>query len=153
LAAVARARAELEVSRRVDVVFSADAGVPAVGGLLQPVLVLPMDATDWPDASLDVVALHEVAHVARWDGLSQLTAEIACAFYWPALPIWRLARHVSVLREQATDDEVLRTGVRASTYASGLIDLVRRCTVGELVAGPAMASPRDVEARIAAVLD
>jgi hypothetical protein len=68
--------------------------------------------------------------------------------------VWLGARRAAALREQATDDVVLKAGVRPSTYAASLIDLARRCAVGDAMAASlAMASPDHVHRRVAAILN
>ncbi len=128
--------------------------VPAVAGLRRPVLLLPVDAPEWTDEAQRVVVLHEVAHVARHDIISQLLGQLACALFWYLPVVWLAVRQAAALREQATDDLVLASGVRASSYAASLIDLARRSSLaGDLMAAVAMASPTHLRRRVVAILD
>jgi beta-lactamase regulating signal transducer with metallopeptidase domain len=147
-------RLQLGLTRRVGVCVTDAVGVPAVAGLLRPVLLLPIDSVEWSDDARRAVVLHELAHVSRGDAIGHLTGQIACALYWFVPAVWFGARRAAVLREQATDDVVLKAGVRPSTYAASLIDLARRCAVGDRTpASLAMASPDHVHRRVAAILN
>ena len=154
LAIIEATRADLSITRGVRVVLTDAVAVPAISGVVRPSLMLPIDAGEWTDDACRVVALHELAHVARWDAVGQIAGQIACALYWFLPPVWMGARRATALREQATDDVVLGTGVRASTYAANLIELARRCAEGTAVATTlAMASPEQVHRRVEAILD
>jgi beta-lactamase regulating signal transducer with metallopeptidase domain len=153
-ALVEAAGAELGLDRRVDVRITDLVSVPAVAGILRPVLMLPVDADEWTDDTCRVVALHETAHVARWDAIGHLAGQIACACYWFLPPVWIAARHAGALREQATDDLVLQSGVVPSSYAASLIDLARRSFERAApMTSLAMASPKHMRERVEAILD
>jgi beta-lactamase regulating signal transducer with metallopeptidase domain len=147
-------RAHLRLSRRVGVCATDAVAVPAIVGLRRPMLLVPMDSAEWTDDARRAVALHELAHVSRWDVVGHLAGQIACALYWFVPAVWFGARRAAALREQATDDVVLKAGVRPSTYAASLIDLARRCAVGDAMAASlAMASPDHVHRRVTAILN
>jgi beta-lactamase regulating signal transducer with metallopeptidase domain len=147
-------RAQLGLKRRVGVCATDAVAVPAIVGLRHPVLLVPMDSAEWSDDARGVVALHELAHVSRCDVLGHVAGQVACALYWFMPAMWSGARRAAALREQATDDVVLKAGVRPSTYAASLIDLARRCAVGDAMAASlAMASPDHVRQRVAAILN
>lgn len=126
-------------------------GGPLTFGFFKPVIILPKDARDWPRARLDAVLRHEMAHVRRYDSLTQWLAALACAFYWPNPLVWLGARALRRDAEMAADDMVLASGVQASVYAAELVRLAA------LAQGPrlltlAMAQPSSLEARVTAVL-
>ena len=147
-------RAQLGLKRRVGVCATDAVAVPAIVGLRHPVLLVPMDSAEWSDDARRAVALHELAHVSRWDVIGHVTGQVACALYWFVPAVWLGARRAAALREEATDDVVLKAGVRPSTYAASLIDLARRCAVGDAMAASlAMASPDHVHQRVAAILN
>lgn len=153
LDAVEHARTSLGIRRRVRVHVSDDVSVPVVTGVWRPVLHLPIDALEWNDGLRQAVAMHELAHVSRWDGLSQLVSQLACATYWFIPVAWIGARHAAVLREQASDDVVVASGMGPATYAEHLIH-VARSTVGvSRPAALAMANPSHIRERIVAILD
>jgi beta-lactamase regulating signal transducer with metallopeptidase domain len=150
---VEAARAEMRISRRVDLRFTDAVAVPAVIGVWRPTLLLPLDAGDWTADARRVVILHELAHVARWDAFDQLVIDAGCALYWIVPPVWIAARSAAALREQATDDAVIRAGVRPSAYAAELIDLAQNISGSDAgAASLAMAGSR-IHDRVAAILN
>ena len=151
---IQHARAELGISHEIGTRITDRVNVPAIAGIWRPVLLLPVDAIDWPVDVRHAVVLHELAHVVRRDAVSQLAGSLACALYWFVPPVWIAAHRAAILRERASDDVVLRAGVRPSTYANNLIDLVRQATGTDLEsAALAMARPSRMRERVAAILD
>ena len=145
---------DLGVTRSIGIRMTDVVAVPAVMGILKPTLLLPPDANDWTVDRRRAVALHELAHVARWDPLSHLVSQIACAFYWCVPLVWLGARRAAALRERASDDVVLRHGVRPSSYAESLLDLVRSVDAADVEsAALAMASRSRLRERVDAILD
>lgn len=92
-------------------------------GLFRPVVLLPQGSAGWSEQWLEAVLLHELAHVRRRDGVTQLLVEFVCAVYWFNPLVWVAARAVRAEAERAADDLVINSGVRPSTYAAGLLEL------------------------------
>src|SRR5262249_55729435 len=74
--------ARLGLRRRVRLVLSPRREIPMTWGVFRPVVLLPADAEGWPEERLSMALLHELAHVRRWDCLTQLLARAACVAYW-----------------------------------------------------------------------
>ena len=117
-------RRQLALRRSVQLRQSAAALLPLTWGALKPVLLMPAEASTWTDERRRLVLLHELAHIRRWDWLTQLLAHVACAGYWFNPLVWLAARQMRIERERACDDIVLASGARASDYAQELLALV-----------------------------
>jgi beta-lactamase regulating signal transducer with metallopeptidase domain len=129
--------------------------VPMTWGVRKAILLLPADTRKWPEERLRVVLLHELAHIRRYDWLTQIFGQIVCALYWFHPLVWLLNRHMKLEAERACDDAVLRAGVRAKAYAAHLLDVVRAMQAGGEApsAAVAMARPRQVRYRMQSILD
>ena len=133
---------------------SADEVMPMTFGIGQPTILIPASADAWPTGRRRAVLLHELAHVARRDCLTQTLAAVACAFYWVLPPVWWVARRLRVERELACDDQVLTTGTQAREYAGDLLDLAYTLGGRQVPAiAVSMAGSPQIEGRMLAVLD
>lgn len=144
----------LGVSRAVDLRESSSVTVPVVWGLFRPVLLLPVGARGWTREQLRIVFLHEVAHVARHDGLGLLLARIATSLFWFHPLVWKLARVARRDCERSCDDLVLAAGERATDYAEHLLAIVRSMTRRDRFAdvAPALAQRSNLEGRLTSIL-
>src|SRR5262249_19156055 len=70
------------VSPRIAFLRSARATMPMAWGIVNPAVLMPADADDWPTDRLRIVLLHELAHVKRRDCLTHMLAQLTCALYW-----------------------------------------------------------------------
>ena len=98
--------------------------------------------------------LHELAHVARYDCLTQSLAFAACTIYWFHPAAWWVARRLRIERELACDDRVIAAGAGPREYAGHLLEIAyafgsRRAPAFVV----SMARPRQLEGRMLAVLD
>ena len=126
--------------------------MPLVFGIFRPVILVPGEFLEWPPAQRSMVLLHEEAHIARRDVLWQVLGETACALYWMNPLAWLVQLAALRRREAAADDRVLQAGVRASEYASRLLEMARSLRVPMLCRQLAMARPRQLEGRMLAIL-
>jgi TonB family protein len=139
------------ITRAVRVYTSSKARMPMTWGVIQPSIILPDEAVTWTEDRLRVVLLHELAHVARFDFLTQLAASAACALYWYNPLVWLGAAAMRKEREKACDDVVLRYGAQACDYAEHLLALASSGMTPS-VAIP-MAEASHLESRIRAALN
>ena len=119
------AQRELGVRRRVRLLRSQRSGTPLCAGTLHPAIVLPRQAQSWSAERRRLVLLHELAHIRRYDCLTQLVAQAACALHWFNPLVWLAASRMQSERELACDDLVLGAGTLPSTYAADLLELAR----------------------------
>ena len=141
------------LDRPVILLQSSDHVMPLTWGWLRPVVLLPAEAAQWPEERRRIVLLHELAHIKRWDCLTQVVARMVCAFYWFNPLVWLAARRMCVERERACDDLVLNGGCKASDYAGHLVEIARSFRRVPQVAAIAMARPSGLEKRIVAIAD
>ena len=104
---------QLGIKRRVTLLRT-EAEMPLTWGIIRPQVLIPADAENWSTDQQRSVLLHELAHVQRWDWLTQLIAHISCAIYWFNPLVWVADRRMRLERERACDDHVLTSGCRAN---------------------------------------
>jgi TonB family protein len=125
--------------------------MPAVAA--GPVILLPEAAAEWPAERLEMVLMHELAHVRRRDLWWRLAGTLACCLYWFHPLAWWAAAQQRKESEMACDDLVLR-GSSSERYAESLVAVAREASGHRTpVAVMAMAKPRELEGRLMAVLD
>jgi WD40 repeat protein/Zn-dependent protease with chaperone function len=113
---------------------------PVVVGVLRPTILLPTALVSGLSTDqLQIILLHEMAHVRRYDLVTNLLQRLieVVLFFHPA--VWWLSRRVTIERENACDDAVLRLDCPRIRYAEALV------RVAELSA----ASPWHARGRIA----
>ncbi len=134
---------------------SSEVPMPLAWGIRRPVVVLPIEAREWPPARLRTVLLHELTHVERCDLLAQAAGHAVCCFYWFHPLAWLAAGQLRKERERACDDAVLLRGIAPHDYAAHLVELVRAMAArGTRFAGAVgMAERSDLESRVRALLD
>ncbi len=144
---------ELNLRRSVILLQSVDNVMPATWGWWRPVILLPAEAGQWSAERQRIVLLHELAHVKRWDCLTQMITRIVCAFYWFNPLVWVAAQRMCIERESACDDLVLNGGCKPSDYASHLVELAGKFRRMPRAVAIAMARPSGLERRITSILD
>lgn len=149
------ARAGLGIRRGIELVQGSDEVMPMTWGWRRPVILLPAGSGSWPASRRRAVLLHELAHIARGDYLTQLVSELARAFHWWNPLAWIATGKLRLESEHACDDQVLTAGARASDYAGDLLEIARslRAVRATAPAGLAMARPSELTGRLLAVLD
>jgi beta-lactamase regulating signal transducer with metallopeptidase domain len=150
-----RLSAELGLKRRVAMLQSSRRSMPMAWGLVRPKLLIPDEADGWSAECLRAVLLHELAHVKRWDCLTQLVARMACGLYWFNPLAWLALHRMVAEHERACDDVVLAAGGRAPEYAEHLLKVASRLPAVRLSMGVgiALARPSKLEGRLLAILD
>jgi beta-lactamase regulating signal transducer with metallopeptidase domain len=146
-------RQALRLWRPLHLMQSSEPIMPLTWGWRNCVVLLPAEAAHWPTQRRRLVLLHELAHVKRWDCLTQVVAQLVCAFFWANPLVWLAARRMCVEREHACDDLVLRDGCKATDYATDLVEIARTFRHIPQVAAIAMARSSHLEGRIAAIVD
>ncbi|HVR43943.1 MAG TPA: M56 family metallopeptidase [Thermoanaerobaculia bacterium] len=153
-AAAAEARARLGLDREVRLLASEFVHVPMIGGVGRPVLLLPASAEAWPGDLREVVLLHELGHLKRWDALTLVLTHVVTALYWFHPQVWIASATARRECERACDDLVLTAGTRPSEYAGHLLSMVRLMpeieSLGAVTLG--MSRRSQLEGRLLAIL-
>lgn len=111
-------------TRHAQLCTSADVTRPSVVGFFHPRILLPTELLNRLSAAqLEHIVLHEMEHLRRRDDWTNLLQKLALAVF-PLNPVllW-LDRRLSVERELACDDGVLRVTHARKAYAECLVDL------------------------------
>ncbi len=133
-------RAALHVGRRVGVAVCERVATPLLVGIVRPLILLPPAAlVGWSQAELEMVLLHELAHVQRWDNLVNLCQRVveSLLFFHPA--VWIASRWVRRDREDCCDAVVVAYTAAPQAYAELLLALASTKPHGGLAASAAMA--------------
>jgi beta-lactamase regulating signal transducer with metallopeptidase domain len=146
--------ASMGTGKSVRLLRSTDHGVPAALGLTTPAILIPVAADTWNEDRRRAVLLHEMAHVARRDCLTQWLASLACAIYWCHPAVWWIAARLRIERELACDDRVIAAGTDAQAYAGHLLEIAYAFGRHRAAAlAVSMARARHLEGRMLAALD
>jgi len=91
------------VRRQIPIVLFDGVGQPAILGLFRPKLLLPTTATELEDRQLEMVMLHELAHVRRWHVAVNWLLVVLRVLHWWNPIYWLAAGRFQSLREQSCD--------------------------------------------------
>jgi beta-lactamase regulating signal transducer with metallopeptidase domain/protocatechuate 3,4-dioxygenase beta subunit len=123
---------------------------PCLDGIRRPAILLPADG----DEDLHDTFVHELAHLARRDGLWNGLRRISTALVWMQPLLWYLSRRLEVTAEEVCDDYVVELGGDRARYAGHLLELAGRTLPPAALAGVGMIALRSMLAgRIVRILD
>ncbi len=114
------------------------------------VILLPLDAVDWPAPMRQAVLAHEHAHVVRWDFAMLVVSQVNRAVFWFSPLSWWLHRRLAALAELASDDHAMEVTGDRPGYAEVLLEMGRRS--GPVLRGLAMARHATLRHRIERVI-
>jgi beta-lactamase regulating signal transducer with metallopeptidase domain len=147
-------------SRPVTIATSEGVRVPAAIGFWRPTIVLPEWALrELRSKDLNVILLHEFAHLRRWDDWTNLIQKIVRALFFFHPAVWWIENRLAVEREMACDDAVLAETANPHGYASCLVSLLEKSVAHRLsdkrwsMAQAAVDRARVASLRLAQILD
>ena len=151
---------EQSIRRNVKLLVSDEVRVPAAVGFLQPAVVLPSwTVTELSTEELKVVVLHELAHLRRWDDVTNLAQKILKAIFFFHPAVWWIESRLALEREIACDDAVLEQ-TDAKLYGESLVSLAEkacgkksRLQASLALAQNALGRIRQTSIRLAQILD
>jgi BlaR1 peptidase M56 len=112
-----------------------------------------------PAQDLNVILLHEFAHLRRWDDWTNLIQKIVRALFFFHPAVWWIEKRISVEREMACDDAVLAETANPHGYATCLVSLLEKSLAHRLaqrrwsMAQAAVHRAREASLRLAQILD
>jgi TonB family protein len=99
-------------------------GMPLTVGLLPNRLFVPTAWDQWSDEHREMVIKHELAHIKRRDGLTNLIQLIVQAVYFFHPLVWMLSRFLDEYREMACDDASVKGNQHSSVaYSRFLVEM------------------------------
>src|SRR5271156_5651252 len=147
-------------SRSVTITTSEDVRVPAAIGFWKRTIVLPAWALrELSPDDLNVILLHEFAHLRRWDDWTNLIQKMVRALFFFHPAVWWIENRLAVEREMACDDAVLAETSNPHGYASCLVSLLEKSLAHRLepqrwsMVQAAVNRAREASLRLARILD
>ncbi len=120
--ALAELTKSLHIGKHVAVAVCERIAAPVLIGIVRPIILLPPAAlTGWSPDEIEMVLLHELAHVRRWDNLVNLLQRCieSLLFFHPA--VWMISTWVRRDRESCCDAVVVTRTNRPHAYAEMLV--------------------------------
>jgi beta-lactamase regulating signal transducer with metallopeptidase domain len=148
-------RARRTARRPAQLRICDDIGGACALGFRRPVILVGRQlAGVLDDAALDLIVLHEHAHLARRDDwLKLLQACVVAVVWWHPAVLW-LSRRIDLDREAACDDYVLARTDAARRYASALLHAAGGSRRDALAVVPGAATrPSALHVRVAWLFD
>jgi Zn-dependent protease with chaperone function len=142
-------------SKPITIAVSEDVRVPSAIGLLNRIIVLPEWAlSELSPEDLNIVLLHEFAHLRRGDDWTNLIQKIVRALFFFHPAVWWIENRLSVEREMACDDAVLAETANPHGYATCLVSLLEKNLAhrGLVMAQAAVHKAREASLRLAQIL-
>src|ERR1700686_3727190 len=145
-----------KTSKPITIATSEDLRVPAAIGFWSRSIVLPAWAMrELPPEDLNVILLHEFAHLRRGDDWTNLIQKIVRALFFFHPAVWWIENQLSVEREMACDDAVLAETANPYAYATCLVSLLEKSLAhrGWTMAQAAVHRAREASLRLAEILN
>lgn len=116
--------AQLQLSRKVQLLLSRYVQVPVMLGFLKPVILLPVAmVNNLSEEQLEAILLHELAHVKRNDYLLNIFQSVVETILFFNPFVWLISRIIRQEREHCCDDLVIAGTVQPLHYARALVAL------------------------------
>jgi Zn-dependent protease with chaperone function len=145
-----------KTSKPIAIAMSEDLRVPAAIGFWNRTIVLPAWAMrELSPEDLNVILLHEFAHLRRGDDWTNLIQKIVRALFFFHPAVWWIENQLSVEREMACDDAVLAETANPHAYATCLVSLLEKSLAhrGWTMAQAAVHRAHEASLRLAEILN
>lgn len=148
---------QIKLSKTPKLLISLKVDVPMAIGWLKPVVLLPASmVTGLSPAQLDMLLLHELAHIRRYDYIVNfLQTLVELLFFFHPSVAW-VGKQIRNEREYCSDDIAVQHCGDPIAYAHTLADTASLCAQGHLHTIPSMAmaaSGGDLKERVLRLVD
>ncbi len=124
LAALARQARALRLAFIPAIAYCQNVVGPTVVGVIRPTILLPMGIlTGLSPEQVEVLLVHELAHIRRCDHLINVLQRLIEAFLFFHPGVWYVSRRIRLERENCCDDLAVASGWRPVDYATSLVRL------------------------------
>lgn len=118
---------ESGTGRRIRIYTSNAISSPAAIGFFRPAIVLPESLVSQLSAGeLDIILLHELAHLRRWDDWTNLAQKFVKALFFFHPAVWWIDNRLSLEREMACDEIVVAEALTPKAYATFLVSFTEK---------------------------
>lgn len=141
--------------RSVQLLVSDRISVPSAVGFFRPAVLLPAWVVEeLPPAELRHVVIHELSHLRRFDDWTNLLQKVVRALFFFHPAVWWMESRLSLEREIACDEAVLRSSNDRRGYAECLAHLAERSFLRRslTMAQAAVSRVRETSRRVARIL-
>jgi TonB family protein len=134
-----------------QVQLSDDVTSPVTFGWLDPVILLPSNFPDLPEAQRGAILCHEVMHVRRHDWLFTVAEEILRSALWFHPAIWWVLSEIQLAREEAVDREVIAMTRSRDEYVDALLAIAGAGLHPDLATASAFLRKRHLKQRVVSI--
>jgi TonB family protein len=134
-----------------QVQLSDDVTSPVTFGWLDPVILLPSNFPDLPEAQRDAILCHEVMHVRRHDWLFTVAEELLRTVLWFHPAIWWVLSEIQLAREEAVDREVIAMTRSRDAYVDALLAIAGGALQPDLATASAFLRKRHLKQRVVSI--
>ncbi|MDF1811087.1 MAG: M56 family metallopeptidase [Verrucomicrobiales bacterium] len=144
----------VKTGRNIRVIVSPRVKTPFTFGILRPRIVLPKAILQESDQDLEMIVLHEIEHIRRYDALSVWISRLFLALNWVNPLAWTACRQSRHFREEACDLRVISAGHSSASYAEMLLRQAKVASRSCLqISATAVAETGTIEKRIKMILN
>lgn len=112
------------IRQKVEIRVSELVPVPITYRFFRPIILLPVSVfTGLSDEQIEVLLLHELAHIRRHDYIVNLIQSVVEVLFFYHPFIWWISKNVRAEREHCCDDEVLKLRHQPMLYAQTLTQI------------------------------
>ena len=121
-------KSKLGVRRNVRLVVLNQSVGPAVLGVFQPTILLPVSVVvGMKQREIEPLLAHELVHIRRGDLFWAMVQALATSLFWFHPLVWIASRLVTLESERSCDEETVASlGCQPAVYAHGLLDVLEQ---------------------------